>query len=111
MFGIRIAASVEVAIGESVDRKEMAVLVTPCVHVVESAKHWPDQRTSGRPFRHVKSLDAKLFDAYNNCNLAVLSSMVSDDLEFYHDQTGLSVGKHHSSPQTSRTFAGKCNGH
>jgi Domain of unknown function (DUF4440) len=41
----------------------------------------------------IKSLDAKLFDAYNHCDLAVLGSMVSDDLEFYHDQTGLSVGK------------------
>lgn len=44
-------------------------------------------------FETIKSLDAKLFDAYNNCDLAVLGSMVSDDLEFYHDQTGLSVGK------------------
>ncbi|HKD60719.1 MAG TPA: nuclear transport factor 2 family protein [Terracidiphilus sp.] len=41
----------------------------------------------------IKSLDAKLFDAYNHCDLAVLGSMVSEDLEFYHDQTGLSVGK------------------
>ena len=44
-------------------------------------------------FSTIKSLDAKLFDAYNSCDLAVLGSMVSDDLEFYHDQTGLSVGK------------------
>jgi hypothetical protein len=44
-------------------------------------------------FETIKSLDAKLFTAVNNCDLAVLGSMVSDDLEFYHDQTGLSVGK------------------
>jgi hypothetical protein len=44
-------------------------------------------------YQTVKSLDAKLFTAYNDCDLAVLGSMVSDDLEFYHDQTGLSVGK------------------
>lgn len=41
----------------------------------------------------VEGLDAKLFDAYNHCDLATLGAMVSDDLEFYHDQTGLSVGK------------------
>jgi len=41
----------------------------------------------------IKSLDARLFDAYNQCDLATLDAMVSDDLEFYHDQTGLSVGK------------------
>jgi ketosteroid isomerase-like protein len=44
-------------------------------------------------FATVKALDAKLFDAYNHCDLATLGDMVSDDLEFYHDQTGLSVGK------------------
>jgi ketosteroid isomerase-like protein len=41
----------------------------------------------------IQSLDTKLFDAYNHCDLATLGAMVSDDLEFYHDQTGLSVGK------------------
>lgn len=41
----------------------------------------------------IKSLDAKLFNAYNHCDLTTLGAMVSDDLEFYHDQTGLSVGK------------------
>lgn len=44
-------------------------------------------------FLTIKSLDAKLFDAYNHCDLITLGAMVSDDLEFYHDQTGLSAGK------------------
>ena len=44
-------------------------------------------------FTTIKSLDAKLFDAYNRCDLTTLGAMVTDDLEFYHDQTGLSVGK------------------
>lgn len=44
-------------------------------------------------FTTIQSLDAKLFDAYNHCDLTGLGAMVSDDLEFYHDQTGLSVGK------------------
>jgi hypothetical protein len=47
----------------------------------------------GALFLTVKSLDAKLFDAYNHCDLATLGAMVSDDLEFYHDQAGLLVGK------------------
>jgi hypothetical protein len=44
-------------------------------------------------FETVQSLDTQLFDAYNHCDLATMSSLVSDDLEFYHDKTGLSVGK------------------
>ena len=41
----------------------------------------------------VEALDTQLFDAYNNCNLDKLGTMVADDLEFYHDKTGLAVGK------------------
>lgn len=48
---------------------------------------------SGTLFQTVESLDSRLFDAYNRCDLKTLGAMVSDDLEFYHDQTGLSVGK------------------
>jgi ketosteroid isomerase-like protein len=44
-------------------------------------------------FLTIKSLDAKLFEAYNHCDLTTLGAMVSDDLEFYHDQSGLSAGK------------------
>jgi ketosteroid isomerase-like protein len=44
-------------------------------------------------FTTIQSLDTRLFDAYNHCDLTTLGAMVSDDLEFYHDQTGLSVGK------------------
>lgn len=44
-------------------------------------------------YKTVAGLDTKLFDAYNNCDLNTLSSLVTDDLEFYHDKTGLAVGK------------------
>ena len=44
-------------------------------------------------FQTVSSLDTKLFDAYNRCDLDTLGAMVADDLEFYHDKTGLSFGK------------------
>jgi ketosteroid isomerase-like protein len=61
-------------------------LVTPRISAQSSAQ--PDAL-----FKTIQSLDTKLFDAYNNCDLTTLGDMVSDDLEFYHDQTGLSVGK------------------
>jgi ketosteroid isomerase-like protein len=50
--------------------------------------HIPD-----RLFETVAALDEKLFTAYNHCDLATMSSLVADDLEFYHDKTGLSTGK------------------
>lgn len=50
--------------------------------------HVPD-----RLFQNVAEQDRRLFDAYNNCDLVTLGAMVTDDLEFYHDKTGLAVGK------------------
>jgi Domain of unknown function (DUF4440) len=50
--------------------------------------HAPDQL-----FANVAALDKQIFDAYNSCDLATISKLVADDLEFYHDKTGLSVGK------------------
>jgi len=44
-------------------------------------------------YKTVAGLDAALFDAYNHCNLDKLGAMVTEDLEFYHDKTGLAVGR------------------
>jgi hypothetical protein len=44
-------------------------------------------------FKTIQSLDTQLFDAYNHCDLAKLSSLVAEDLEFYHDKTGLARGR------------------
>jgi hypothetical protein len=44
-------------------------------------------------YKTVAGLDTELFDAYNNCQLEKLGSMVAEDLEFYHDKTGLAVGR------------------
>ena len=55
-----------------------------------------DAQTKKEPdalFKTVQALDTQLFDAYNHCDLATMGAMVADDLEFYHDKTGLSVGK------------------
>lgn len=41
----------------------------------------------------VAALDTKLFDAYNHCDLETLGTMVDENLEFYHDKTGLAVGR------------------
>jgi hypothetical protein len=44
-------------------------------------------------YKTVAGLDTAVFDAYNHCDLDKLGSMVAEDLEFYHDQTGLAVGR------------------
>jgi hypothetical protein len=48
---------------------------------------------AGPLFEAIQAQDTRLFDTYNSCDLKTLSDMVSDDLEFYHDQTGLARGR------------------
>lgn len=38
-------------------------------------------------------MDSILFEAYNNCRLKVFASLISDDIEFYHDRGGLTTSK------------------
>ncbi len=44
-------------------------------------------------FKTIQSLDTQLFDAYNHCDLLKFGSLIADDIEFYHDKTGLSRGR------------------
>ena len=39
------------------------------------------------------ALDAELFDSYNRCDLEKFSTFFVNDVEFYHDKGGLTLGK------------------
>lgn len=62
---------------------------------------------SGTLFTTIKALDAKLFDAYNTCDLQTVGSLVSEDLEFYHDKTGLAVGRQNLLDALKANICGK----
>lgn len=51
----------------------------------------------------IAKVDAKLFDAFNACDLKTMGELFSDDLEFYHDLGGL-----HGSKETMETTKGNC---
>jgi hypothetical protein len=38
-------------------------------------------------------MDSILFDAYNHCKLDVIDQLFSEDIEFFHDQGGLSTSQ------------------
>lgn len=44
-------------------------------------------------YRTIAALDDAMFDAYNKCDLNRLATFFVEDLEFYHDQSGLSRGR------------------
>jgi hypothetical protein len=41
----------------------------------------------------VTKLDANLFTAYNDCDLASFASYIAPHIQFYHDRSGLTVGR------------------
>src|SRR5215469_3198351 len=43
--------------------------------------------------RAITDLDTALFDAYNKCDLAKFGSFIDENVEFYHDQGGLTLGR------------------
>lgn len=53
------------------------------------------------------ALDAALFDSYNKCDLAKFSSFFVDDVEFYHDQGGLTLGKTALTESVKKNICGK----
>ena len=65
-----------------------ALLAAPLAHNHAQTAPAPDPL-----FQTIQSLDAKLFDAYNHCDLEKFGSLLADDLEFYHDKSGLSSGR------------------
>jgi len=64
-----------------------ALLLAPFTHV-HAQTPAPDPL-----FKTIQSLDTQLFDAYNHCDLEKFGSLIADDIEFYHDKTGLSRGR------------------
>jgi uncharacterized protein (TIGR02246 family) len=44
-------------------------------------------------YRAVVAQDAALFDAYNRCDLEKFASFFADDVEFYHDRGGVTLGR------------------
>jgi len=55
----------------------------------------------------VTALDAALFDSYNRCELTKFATFFTDDVEFYHDQGGVTLGKANLTESVKRYICGK----
>lgn len=44
-------------------------------------------------FKSIQQADADLFGASNRCDIKAFANLIDEDFEFYHDKTGLTVGK------------------
>jgi ketosteroid isomerase-like protein len=53
----------------------------------------------------ITALDTKLFDAYSHCDLKRFDSLLADDVEFYHDQGGVTQGRQKSTESIKNNIA------
>jgi hypothetical protein len=67
----------------------LLLLVSPLSGQPQTSQGLP---TTDDLYKTIAGLDTTLFTAYNTCDLGKLGTMADENLEFYHDQTGLSVG-------------------
>lgn len=44
-------------------------------------------------FKIIQAQDAALFDAYNKCDLEKFGSLIDENVEFYHDNGGVTLGR------------------
>ncbi|MBI3718709.1 MAG: nuclear transport factor 2 family protein [Sphingobacteriales bacterium] len=66
------------------------------------------ERTVSKEFYdNIVYLDSIFFDAYNKCNLARIDSLVSENLEFYHDRGGLTTSKKEILEALQKNICGK----
>jgi hypothetical protein len=88
-------------------KRSLYLLAPFIVALVGSHLSAQSKAQSGTLFQTIEAMDLKLFGAYNRCDLRTLSEMVSADLEFYHDQSGLSVGKDSFLAAINQNICGK----
>src|SRR3989441_13086419 len=55
----------------------------------------------------IASLDAALFDSYNRCDLEKFATFFADDVEFYHDQGGVTLGKEKLTESVKKNICGR----
>lgn len=71
----------------------LAALLGACLFAVPAIAAAAPVPAGDPLYKTVAGLDRSLFAAYNSCDLAFMGGIVTDDLEFYHDRTGLAVGR------------------
>ncbi len=78
-------------------KSHLATLSVALVAVLSMAAHATTQTRRSQSddalFRTTASLDRDLFDAFNNCQLDKFGSFFVDDVEFYHDEGGVTRGR------------------
>ncbi len=60
---------------------------------VEAEEPSADDAAASRLRETIAGLDRTFFDAYNSCDLKKMGQLLAEDLEFYHDRSGLQISR------------------
>ena len=72
----------------------LSLLALPAVRTEAQVVPPLDKITSQAELdKAITALDTQLFDAYNHCDLAKFASLLDENVEFYHDQGGVTLGR------------------
>jgi hypothetical protein len=74
-------------------RRTLLLLPVLALSMVQVDAQSPQTASPDELFRTIAALDGALFDAYNRCAVEKFVTFLADDLEFYHDQGGLTRGQ------------------
>src|SRR5260370_36297865 len=55
----------------------------------------------------ITALDAALFDSYNRCDLEKFASFIAENVEFYHDQGGVTLGRAALTDSVKKNICGR----
>jgi len=55
----------------------------------------------------ITTLDAALFDAYNRCDLEKFASFIAENVEFYHDRGGVTLGRAALTESVKKNICGR----
>lgn len=88
-------------------RALILLLVCLALTVAARAQAGKDPKAAQELSERVAALDAALFDAYNRCDIDKVGTFFTEDLEFYHDQTGLSRSRQSMIDSVKQYICGK----
>lgn len=72
----------------------LSLLLRPTAGAAQTVADTANGLTAGPMFDALARMDSVLFDAsFVSCDAKKANAIFTDDVEFYHDQTGLAVGK------------------
>lgn len=83
----------------------LILLGTPTIQLQAQSPHKTE--TQDELTRTIMSLDRALFEAYNQCDLDKFGTFFIDDVEFYHDQGGVTLGRQNLIESVKKNICGK----